>query len=181
MTEATPLSLSLIAAMDRNRAIGRDNALPWHLPDDLKRFKRLTTGKPILMGRKTAASLGRALPGRLNLVLSRSGSAPFDDMVVVDALDRAIELARVANMGDELMVIGGAEIYALCLPHASSMHLTWVDTEVDAADAFFPAWTKNDWTVTAEQARPADARHRFAFRFVDLQRRRSEDAALQNG
>ena len=102
----------LIAALDRNHAIGRDNELPWRLPDDLKRFKALTLGKPVLMGRKTAQSLGRALPGRLNLVLTRSGQVPFEGMQPVAALEDAQGLA-IENSASELCVIGGGEIYAL--------------------------------------------------------------------
>lgn len=160
-------NLTLIAALDRNRAIGRDNALPWHLPDDLKRFKALTLGKPVLMGRKTAQSLGRALPGRRNLVLTRSGQAPFTGMEAVATVDDA--LAAVPGAG-ELLVIGGAGIYALCLPRASRMHLTHVDTEVARADAFFPAFDRRSWRVTSRQAHPADARHAHAFEFVDYLR-----------
>lgn len=159
--------VSLVAAFDRRRAIGRDNQLPWRLADDLKRFKALTMGKPVLMGRKTAQSLGRALPGRRNLVLTRSGQVPFAGMEAVDSLQRAVELAG----GGELMVIGGGEIYALALPLATTMHLTHVDTEVSGADAFFPAFDPADWTVARQGAYPPDARHEHAFEFVDYSRR----------
>jgi len=160
--------LSLVAALDRRSAIGRDGQLPWRLPDDLKRFKALTLGKPVLMGRKTAQSLGRALPGRRNLVLTRSMAAPFAAMQAIDSLDRAIELAD----GEELMVIGGGEIYALCLPTATSMHLTHVDSESVGADAYFPQFDPLDWEITSRQAHEADARHVCAFEFVDYIRRR---------
>ncbi len=113
------MELVLVAALDRNLAIGRDNDLPWHLPADLKRFKALTLGKPVLMGRKTAESLGRALPGRRNLVLTRSGRVPFEGMEAVASLDDAVQRAREDD-ADELCVIGGGEIYALCLPLASA-------------------------------------------------------------
>ena len=158
--------LTLLAAMDRNRAIGRGSALPWHLPDDLKRFKALTLEKPILMGRKTAESLGRALPGRLNLVLTRSGAAPFEGMVAVASLDEA--LAR-AGAGD-LCVIGGGELYALALPRADVLHLTLVDTVVEAADAFFPAFDPGHWYETSREHHPADSRHAFAMDFVEFRR-----------
>src|SRR5690606_32405821 len=131
-SEAGVVDLVLIAALDRNRAIGKGNALPWHLPADLKRCKALTMGKPLLMGRRTAESLGRALPGRDNLVLTRSGRAPFEGMVAVDSVALALEMAGQAGAGT-LCVIGGGEVYALCLPHASRMHLTHVDTVVDDA------------------------------------------------
>jgi dihydrofolate reductase len=159
--------ISLIAALDRRRAIGRGNALPWRLPDDLRRFKALTLGKPVLMGRRTAESLGRALPGRLNLVLSRAQQAPFDGMQAVASIDAA--LAAVAD-ASELMVIGGGEVYAQLLPHATRMHLTHVDTEVDGADAFFPPFEPAEWIIEARSAHPADARHPFAFEFVDYRR-----------
>jgi len=162
------MRITLIAALDRNAAIGKGNALPWHLPDDLKRFKALTLGKPILMGRKTAQSLGRALPKRRNLVLTRRGCAPFEGMQVVASLDEAVAFA--ASEGDELCVIGGAEIYALALPRATHMHLTRIDTAVEGADVFFPAFDASEWRVTASEARQADEAHAFARVFVDYQR-----------
>ncbi|QNP41244.1 dihydrofolate reductase [Lysobacter solisilvae (ex Woo and Kim 2020)] len=163
------VALHLLAALDRQRAIGRGNALPWHLPDDLKRFKALTLGKPVLMGRKTAESLGRALPGRLNLVLTRSGQVPFEGMRAVASLDEAMRVAGDAG-ATEVCVIGGGEIYALCLPLASRMHLTHVDTVVEDADAFFPPFDPAQWQVTASEAHAADARHAFDFAFVDYAR-----------
>lgn len=155
----------LIAALDRHFAIGRGNALPWRLPDDLKRFKALTLGKTLLMGRKTAESLGRALPGRRNLVLTRSGRVPFDGMQAVASLDAAISLADGG-----IAVIGGGEIYALALPFASRMHLTHVDTIVGEADAYFPRFDAGDWRVLSREAHAADERHAHAFEFVDYQR-----------
>lgn len=162
------MQISLIAALDRNRAIGRDNQLPWRLPDDLKRFKALTLGKPVLMGRKTAQSLGRALPGRLNLVLTRSGQVPFAGMVAVASIEQAIAQAQSA---DELCVIGGGQVYAQVLARADALHLTWVDTVVEHADAFFPAFDPQDWRVSARQPHPADARHGVAFEFIDYSRK----------
>ncbi len=158
----------LIAALDRHGAIGRDDSLPWHLPDDLKRFKALTLGQPILMGRKTAESLGRALPGRENWVLSRSGIAPFAGMRAVDSMASA--LAQTQN-AETLCVIGGGEIYALSLPLASRLLLTHVDTAVLNADAYFPALDLDDWEAVSRSEHPADARHAYAFAFVDYRRR----------
>ncbi|WP_415252714.1 dihydrofolate reductase [Thermomonas sp.] len=160
--------MSLIAALGRDFAIGKGNALPWHLPDDLKRFKALTLGKPVLMGRKTAQSLGRALPKRRNLVLTRSGAVPFEGMQAVASLEEARSIAQAD--GDELCVIGGGEIYALTLPHATRMHLTHVDAEVIGADAFFPRFDAGEWRETARIAHPADAAHAFSFDFVDYAR-----------
>lgn len=162
------MRVSLIAALDRNHAIGRGNALPWHLPDDLKRFKALTLGKPVLMGRKTAQSLGRALPKRSNLVLTRGGTVPFVGMQAVASLGAAIALA--AGEGDELCVIGGGEVYALALPLATHLHLTHVDTAVEGADAFFPRLDAQRWREAARIHHPADATHPFAFDFVDYER-----------
>ena len=162
------MHVSLIAALDRNFAIGRGNALPWHLPDDLRRFKALTLGKPVLMGRKTAESLGRALPKRRNLVLTRGGRVPFAGMQAVASLDEAT--AQAAGEAGELCVIGGGEVYALALPQATQLHLTWVDTTVDQADAFFPRFDPTDWREVARVAHPADATHAHAFAFVDYVR-----------
>lgn len=162
-------ALVLIAALDRDRAIGRGNALPWHLPDDLKRFKALTLGKPVLMGRKTAESLGRALPKRRNLVLTRSGRAPFDGMHAVATLDEACLLAD-SDGAAELCVIGGAELYALTLPFATHLRLTHVDTIVDDADTFFPAFDPAQWCAVAREPHAADDRHACAFEFVDYAR-----------
>ena len=163
------MKISLIAALDRNHAIGRDGAMPWHLPDDLKRFKALTLGKSVLMGRKTALAIGRALPGRDNLVLTRGDRAPFDGQRVVHSLDEAIALAD----GDELAVIGGGEVYALALSHATDLHLTWVDTEASDADTFFPRFDECDWIEAARAHHAADARHEYAMDFVDYARRDS--------
>ncbi len=163
------MNVVLIAALDVNRAIGRDNALPWHLPDDLKRFKALTLGKPVLMGRKTAESLGRALPKRRNLVLTRSGQVPFDGMQAVATLEEACAVAD-ADGASELCVIGGAELYALTLPIATRLYLTHVDTEVDDADTFFPAFDHAQWRTIAREAHAADDRHAFAFECVDYER-----------
>src|SRR5690606_9930877 len=164
------MRVALVVAMDRKRAIGRGNDLPWRLPDDLRRFKALTLGTPVLMGRRTAESLGRALPGRTNLVLTRSGAVPFEGMQAVASLEQALELAR-AQGATTLSVIGGGEIYALALPLATDLHLTLVDTEVADADTFFPEWDAGQWQEVAREPHPADARHAHAFEFVDYRRR----------
>ena len=168
MSHAGKTELSLIAALDRGFAIGKDNTLPWQLPADLKRFKTLTLGKPLLMGRRTAESLGRALPGRRNLVLTRSGRVPFEGMQAVASLDGALQLAN-EDQASELCVIGGGEVFAMTLPIATRMHLTWVDTVVDGADAFFPRIDPAQWEVVAREAHAADATHALAFEFVDYE------------
>jgi len=140
--------------------------LPWHLPDDLRRFKALTLGHPMLMGRRTAQSLGRALPQRRNLVLTRSGRVPFAGMEAVASLDEALALAG----GGTLMVIGGGEVFALALPRAQRMHLTFVDTIVEGAGAWFPEFDTSQWRVTSRALHAADAKHAFAFEDVDYGR-----------
>jgi dihydrofolate reductase len=159
--------ISLIVALDRNFAIGRDGAMPWHLPDDLKRFKALTLGKPVLMGRKTALAIGRELPGRANLVMTRGDRAPFAEQRVVHSLDEAIAFAGDA----ELAVIGGGEVFTLALPRATRMHLTWVHAEIAGADTFFPRFEPGEWNETARIEHAADARHEYVFAFVDYARR----------
>ena len=161
------MDVALVAAIDRRNAIGRGNALPWHLPDDLKRFKALTLGKPVLMGGNTARAIGRALPGRPNLVMTRAAQSPVAGMQVVRSLDEAL----AASAGADLMVIGGGEIYALALPRATVLHLTCVDTLVADADAFFPAWDASQWRESFRETHAADARHAFAFDYVHLRRR----------
>jgi dihydrofolate reductase len=162
----TSPAIVLVAALDRRGAIGKGNALPWHLPVDLKRFKALTLGKTVLMGRRTAESLGRALPKRSNIVLTRGGRVPFAGMTAVESVPAALACAGDAP----LFVIGGGEVYAATLPLATCLRLTHVDTVVEAADAFFPRWDPAQWRVVAREAHPADDRHAFAFEFVDYER-----------
>ena len=157
------MSVTLIAALDRRRGIGRDNQLPWHLPLDLMRFKALTLGKPVLMGRKTAASIGRALPGRPNWVLTRSGQAPFPGQIAIARFEDAL--------GEpDLQVIGGGEVYCLALPHANTLKLTHVDCEIAQADVFFPAFDQLGFSACFSEAHDADARHAYAFTFTDYVR-----------
>lgn len=163
------IEIELIAALDRAGAIGRGGGLPWHLPDDLKRFKTLTLGKTLLMGRKTAESLGRALPGRRNLVLTRLGCAPFAGMEAVSTFEQALQCAAEGGTG-ALCVIGGGDVFALTLPLAGRLHLTHVDAQVADADAFFPAFDPRHWRVISREAHPRDARHAYAFEFADYAR-----------
>lgn len=160
------MAVALVAALDRRRAIGRQGGLPWHLPDDLKRFKALTLGKTVLMGRQTAVSIGRSLPGRRNLVLTRGGTAPYPGQEPVTSLAAAQALAA----GVDLMVIGGGEVYALALPQADQLYLTWVDTVVDGADTWFPDFDKALWHEVARQSRRRDATHPYDLAFVDYRR-----------
>ena len=166
-TSVTVPRLELVAAVARNGVIGRGNALPWHLPEDLRYFKRLTLGQPILMGRRTWASIGRPLPGRQNLVLTRDAAFHAPGASLVHSLAEALAAARPAPA---LRVIGGAEIYRLSLPEAARLYLTEIDAEVEG-DTFFPAWRTGDWQEVAREAHPADATHAFGYAFVTLERR----------
>ncbi|HEY7174113.1 MAG TPA: dihydrofolate reductase [Micromonosporaceae bacterium] len=159
--------LVLVAALDRNHAIGRANEmLPWHLPDDLRRFKAVTLGRPILMGRRTAESIGRPLPGRTNYVLTRSRPAPYDGQIAVRSLEEAVGLAG----GEGLTVAGGGEIYALALPYATGMRLTWVNAAIEGADTWFPVFDRSLWTEVSREHHSADDRHAYAFDWVDYVR-----------
>ena len=162
------MRISLVAALDRLRAIGRDNDLPWRLPDDLKRFKALTLGKPVLMGRKTWESLGRPLPGRDNLVITRNPGYHAAGARVFASLDTAL---AACSDTPEIMLIGGAELYAQTLPICDRLYLTEVDAAPDG-DAFFPALDPADWRETAAEPHPADARHAHAFTWRVMERRR---------
>jgi dihydrofolate reductase len=155
------MKISLVAALDRARGIGLDNQMPWHLPDDFKQFKAYTLGKPVIMGRKTAQSLGRALPGRRNLVLTHQGTVPFDGMEAVSSLQQAYELAR-EDGAPEVCVIGGAQVFALALEDATDLHLTWVNAQVPA-DTFFPSIDYAQWRPNDLTSHPADARHAYSF------------------
>ncbi len=158
--------LELVAALARNRVIGRGNALPWHLPEDLRFFKRLTLGQPVLMGRRTWDSIGRPLPGRQNLVLTRALDFAPAGVTVVHSLEEALSAAGVVAA---LRVIGGAELYRLCLPRASVMYLTEIDALV-AGDVYFPEWRRDDWQELSREAHPADERHAYPYAFVTLER-----------
>ncbi len=169
------VTISLIAALDRRNAIGRrdgsgeGNGMPWHLPDDFRRFKAVTLGKPLLMGHRTATAIGRALPGRPNLVLSRLHEAPFPGQSTVRTLDEALDTAR--DLGhDELTVGGGGEIYRLTLPYAQRLRLTLVDGEIAGADTLFPAIAARVWREVGREHHPADDRHACAFDWVDYVR-----------
>lgn len=164
--ERGPQSVALIAALANNRVIGRDNDLPWRLPQDLKRFKALTMGKVIMMGRRTFESIGRALPGRDNFVVTRNRSFEAPGCRLFADIDAAIAAAA----DRDLMVIGGAEIYAQTISLAQRLYLTWVDAQIEG-DALFPEFDEKQWRVLGEQQHSRDARHEFAYRFVDYQRR----------
>jgi dihydrofolate reductase len=160
---STPL-VSLVVAVARNGVIGRDNDLPWRLPDDLKHFKAITLGKPVVMGRRTFESIGRPLPGRENRVVSRRPGFEAPGCRVFASLEEAL-----AGPEPEVMVIGGGQIYAAALPLAQRLYLTEVDAEVDG-DARFPEIDPDTWREVSSEAHVADERHAHAFRVRLLER-----------
>jgi dihydrofolate reductase len=160
-------TLELVVAASENDVIGRGNRLPWHLPADLRHFKALTLGKPVLMGRRTYESIGKALPGRTNIVLSRSaGFSPVDWLVAKTHGEARIAAGAAAA----LMVIGGAEIYRQCLPFAERIHLTLVHTRIEDGDTVFAGWRGSEWRETSRETHDADAKNAHAYSFITLER-----------
>lgn len=153
--------------MTPKRVIGVHGRLPWRLPPDLKRFKALTMGKPVIMGRKTYESIGRALPGRTNIVLSRSPDLGIPGCVVVASMTAALAWARDC---DELIVIGGTSVYAAALPLAERIYLTEIHVEIDG-DTYFPAYDRRDWIEESRQHFPAEDTQGIAHSFIVLKRR----------
>lgn len=159
--------VSIIAAMDRNRLIGNDNQLPWHLPADFAHFKSVTMGKPIIMGRKTFESIGKPLPGRTNIVLSRNPDIHFDGVVCVSNFEQAVAVVPDA---EEIMIIGGSAIYEMLLPQVNRMYLTYVDAGFEG-DAWFPMFEENHWLEKDTVTRPADEKNLYGCRFVTLEKK----------
>lgn len=162
------MSITLIAAMDRNRTIGKGNAMPWHLPAEMAYFRTNTVGKTVLMGRKTFQSLGgRPLPKRRNVVLTRQEGLQLDGCEVVHSVEEAI--SRYAE-GEELMIIGGSEIYEQFLPYADKLLLTEVETEIVGGDAQFPSFDPKEWRRIVGERKEPDERNAYAFTFVTHER-----------
>ena len=159
--------ISLVVAAADNGVIGRDGGLPWRLPADLRHFRALTMGKPVVMGRLTWESIGRPLPGRRNIVMTRQGAYTAEGADVVATVDEAL---AAAGNADEIMVIGGAQVYAEFLPRAGRIFLTRVHAE-PAGDARFPPVDETEWYETSREAHGADADHEYAFSFIVLERR----------
>jgi dihydrofolate reductase len=158
--------ISVIAAMTRNRIIGRNNELPWHLPADLKHFKALTMGKPMIMGRKTWESLPGLLPGRQHIVVSRNPDYVAQDAILALSLDEAIAAAGDAP---EVMIIGGANLYQQALEIANTLYITLIDTEVDG-DVSFPQLDKTVWTQSQFEHHSADEKNPHDYSFITYRR-----------
>ncbi len=164
----------MIVAAAENGVIGRNNALPWHLAEDLRYFKRVTMGKPIVMGRKTFESIGRPLPGRTNIVITRCETYQAEGVRVVSGLDEALQLAEdiaLIDGAEELMVIGGAEIYAAALPRAQRLYLTEVHANVEG-DAVLPPVDWSEWQEVSRERHAAVPPNPYDFSFVLFERRR---------
>jgi dihydrofolate reductase len=158
--------IAFVVARDRRGVIGKDGHLPWRLPDDMRHVRALTVGKPLIMGRRTFESIGKPLPDRVSIVLTRDPSFRCEGCLVARTPDEALALAGDAP---EVIVFGGAGVFKDFLPRADRIYMTEVDTEA-AGDTYFPELDPSDWREVERQAHPADSRHRFAFEFVTLER-----------
>ena len=160
------MMISLICAMDKNRLIGRENGLPWHLPADFKHFKETTLNKPVIMGRKTFESIGRPLPQRKNIVLSRQDFVA-EGVVTVASIDEALQQA-----GDvaEVMILGGSNLYSQMIDRADRLYITHVDAECEG-DAWFPEIDLNDWDVVTRQEHQSDEKNNYDFSIITYQRK----------
>jgi dihydrofolate reductase len=159
--------ISLIAALTKNHVIGKNNDLPWHLPDDMKYFMQTTKGHHVVMGRKNYDSIPekfRPLPNRTNIVVTRQPNWKAERCLTVNSLQEAINIAK-QNNEPELFIIGGAEIYQLAFPLTQRMYLTEIQTEL-SGDTFFPAFSPKEWKETSRKHHPIDERHHYAFDFV---------------
>ena len=158
--------ISMIVAMAENRAIGKNNELLWHLPKDFQHFKSVTMGKPILMGRKTFESIGKALPGRKNIVITRDNNFTAEDIVIVHSITAALEATEEF---DDVMVIGGASFYEQMLPVTETLYLTVVHQDFEA-DAFFPEIKTEEWEVVEQVKHEADEKHAYPYSFITYRR-----------
>ena len=160
------MRLSIVVAMDDNRLIGSKNQLPWHLPADLAYFKKLTTGKSILMGRKTYDSIGRPLPNRRNIVITRNSNISIPGCEVVSSIDHALELTKE---DPEVMVIGGASLCEQLLPKINRLYITKIDGEFEG-DVFFPKYDDFDWLEVSCESHPKDNSNAYSYKFIVLDR-----------
>ncbi|MCG9229676.1 type 3 dihydrofolate reductase [Vibrio diabolicus] len=157
--------ISMIAAMADNRIIGKDNQMPWHLPADFAWFKRCTMGKPVVMGRKTYESIGRPLPGRLNIVISRDETLKIEGVTTVTSIEQALD---VAGDVEEVMIIGGGAIYAACLPMANKLYVTHIEAAIDG-DTQFPDWG-DQFKETYSETHQSDEKNAYNMRFTVLEK-----------
>ncbi|PJJ79602.1 dihydrofolate reductase [Mucilaginibacter auburnensis] len=160
------MTITIVVAIAQNHAIGKDNKLLWHLPNDLKHFKNITTGGTVIMGRKTYDSVGKPLPNRRNIIITRQ-KINIEGCEVVNSLDEAVDLCKTEQ---EVFIVGGAEIYKMAMPVTDRIYLTIVHHDFDA-DTYFPEIEGNNWTETEREDHQSDEKHKYAYSFITLERR----------
>jgi dihydrofolate reductase len=161
------MRISIIAACARNRVIGKHGSMPWHLPAELAHFKQLTMGKPIIMGRRTFESIGRTLPGRRNIVLTRDSAYRAPGAVVAHTIEDSL---AAASGSQEAMIIGGGHLYRQLLTQAERLYLTVIEADIEG-DTFFPEWSENEWVLREEVYRASDEKNKYAMSFLFLDRK----------
>lgn len=162
--------ISLIAALAQNRVIGKNNQLPWHLPADFKHFQDITNGHPVIMGQKTYESIGKPLPNRKNIVVTRDGAFGAPGCVIVYSLDEALKTAEGIEEDEEVFFIGGASVYQQVVPLCDRMYLTFIRASVEG-DAYFPTYDSTEWKEVSREDHKADSKNQYAYSFVTLERR----------
>lgn len=160
------MRIAMIAAMANNRVIGKDNQMPWHLPADLHFFKQSTLGKPVIMGRKTYESIGRTLPGRQNIIVTRNVDFEVDGATVVHSVERALE---VADACEEIIIIGGSHLYEQMLDRVDRLYLTFIEADLEG-DVFFPDFTQLSWREISHEHKQADEKNPYNMRFMCMER-----------
>lgn len=173
------MKLAMIVAMAKNNVIGLDNDMPWHLPADLQWFKKTTLGSPIIMGRKTYESIGRPLPGRLNIILSRDSSLSIEGCTVVNSIEDAMRAAEDANQAsdnpkEEVFITGGSHLYNTFLEQADTLYITLIDAKLEG-DTFFPDYTQYNWQEIHKSEHPADDKNPYSLTFLKLERIHAEN------
>lgn len=166
------MMISIIVAAAENGVIGRDNKMPWHIPADLKYFKRVTMGKPVIMGRRTFDSIGRPLPGRTNIVVTRQSNLAIDDVELAHSLEQALEIAGnlpLNDAGEEVMVIGGAQLYNEAIARAQRLYLTRIHADING-DTYFPGLDDKEWYEVSRDNFTADSSNPHDYSFIVLER-----------
>jgi dihydrofolate reductase len=168
------MKVAVIAALASNKTIGRNNSLPWRLPKDLARFKALTLGHACVQGRKTFESIGKPLPNRLNIIVSRDTAFKANGCLVANSLPAALELAEKGetNQKDTVFVCGGSALYEEAIPVADVLYLTRVEADIEG-DAWFPQWNEDEWELVKEEKHEKDEKHEFAYTFATYERKRA--------
>jgi dihydrofolate reductase len=164
------MNINCIVACSKNRAIGRENTIPWHLPADLKYFKKITSGNTIIMGRKTFESIGRPLPNRTNVIISRKTDLIIENCYVFDSLEKALDFANIKGE-ENVFIIGGGEIYKDSISKCNKLYFTEVDVEIDDATVYFPEISDKDWLLESEEKHLADDLNKYNYSFKIFSRK----------